>query len=126
MIKKRYIIGIVLVLLIFCATVSAIDAVSAAKYKKIDSNKYTADNGAIVKYTTSFNGKTVKMVNKVYTKNSKYLGSQTYYLTKTSKTQLKIKVVTRVKGSPPKVESGFGKTKLSAKSYYLKKVKPKG
>jgi len=123
MIKRRYIVGIILALLMLCAAVTAADAVSAAKYKKFDSGKAKSNDG-IIKYTTFYNGKTVKMVNKVYTKNSKYVGSMTFYISKYGKNQLKAKIVTRVKGYPVQTKNSYEKTKLSPKTYYNKKIKP--
>ena len=35
-----------------CATISVVDTVSAAKYKKIDSGKFKNDDGTIITFTT--------------------------------------------------------------------------
>ena len=127
MLNRRYIIGILLILLMTCVAVSAVDPVSAAKYKKIDSGNVDANDGSVIKYTTQFNGKTVKMTNKIYAigKNkSKYVGTATYYLTKTNKKTIKQTIVISSKGFKSKKTIDYYTTSLSAKSYYKKVLKP--
>ena len=130
MIKKKHAMGIILALVMICAALSAVDTVSAAKYKKIDSGKYKEDSGVLDKYTTYYNGKTVKISFNGYAKNkktkkyTKYLGNVKYYLTKTSKKKLKVVKVSKLKGTPSQKETSYDITSLSAKKYYYKKLKP--
>jgi len=132
MIKKNHIIGIILALFVICAVISVVDTVSAAKYKKIDSGKFKNDDGSISKFVTYYNGKTVKINLKLYAKDPKIkkyqaIGIANIYLTKTSKKLLKEKMVFKFKYksySSTQAVTGYEKTSLSAKSYYLKYFKP--
>ena len=126
MLKRKYIIGILLVLLMTCVAVSAVDDVSAAKYKKFDSGQIKTSDESLFKYSTSYNGKTVKMTNKIYAKEKNkyaYLGTVIYYLTKTNKKNLKMTIVISSKGFKTKKSIEYHRTNLSAKSYYNKILK---
>ena len=123
MIKKKHMIGIVLALVMVCAMISVVDTVSAAKYKKIDSFKNKNNNGTINKFTTYYNGKTIKIKLSLYskaskTKKSKNLGYSNIYLTKTSKKVLKMTTIPKFKNSPNVKDTQYVKTSLSSKKYY--------
>lgn len=132
MIKQKHIIGILLALVMICAALSVVDTVSAAKYKKIDSGKFKNDDGTMSRFTTYYNSKTVKINMKIYAKNPKTkkyqsIGTTNIYLTKSSKKTLKVKVVLQIKWkaySSTNTGTYYEKTSLSAKSYYIKKLKP--
>ena len=133
MVNQKHIIGILLALVIVCATISIVDTVSAAKYKKIDSYKYK-DGSGVSKVTTYYNGKTVKVNSKFYLKNkktnkyTKLSETMDMYLTKVSKNKLKMviidKEVCKKHGSHTHKDIEYRKTSLSAKSYYTKVLKP--
>ena len=124
---KKYIFISLLIFFILIAVTSSVDTISATKYKKIDQGKINGYNGVLVKYVTYHNGKTVKMFNKVYIKNKnkyKQLSTMNIYLTKNTKTKLKIRIVSSSKGVPDFKHTFYEKTRLSAKSFYKKNISP--
>ena len=127
MINRRYIIGIFLVLLMTCVAISAVDAVSAAKYKKIDSGQYSTNQGYLIKYNTVYNGKIVKTTHKLYgyDKNNTLVNAATFSfnLKKVSKKKIKGVAMISGKGFKTKKNTAYEKTKLSVKSYYMKSFK---
>jgi len=130
MIKQKHVIGILLALVMVCATMSIVDTVDAAKYRKIDKGQHYDSTGVFVKYTAYYNGKTVKVVQKGYifdsntNKYNKFIGTDTFYSTKVGKNVIKINRVIKQKGYSTRKENHRIKTKLSAKSFYKKKLIP--
>lgn len=124
MIKKRYILGIVMLFFMLIAVASAVDGVSAAKYKKIDQGKKYVGDGVTTSWNAYYNGKTVKTTCNFYIKVSKesdyykYASMKTT-LTKTSKTKLKSSMTLNILGSKSSVTT-TERTSLTAKSYYTK------
>lgn len=132
MLKKKYIIGILLAVLMTCAVVSAMDTVSAAKYKKIDEGKNTVydsyNNEYVTKWYAKSNGKVVKTSWKLYAKvnnknvlYSNWVGSHK----KTSKKVLKSSVTYKKTKYMSRSKKRYqDKTTLSANKFYMKKLKP--
>ena len=111
------------------AVATAVEDVSAAKYKQFDKGSKIIGKDAVgknvsISWNAKSNGKTVKTVcnfHKVYGKNKKTkIASITATLTKISKTKIKYTVTTKEKGRKSVTETFIKKTKLTAKSYYNK------
>ena len=131
MLKKRYILGIVLLLLIAVSVTTATE-VSAAKYKKFDNGtkvggynkngqKFSIfwaaySNGNYVKTTCNFYKKPPGSNKKI-----KFAYMKTV-LTKISKNKVKYTITSNLYG-PKTIERHTEKTKLSAKAYYIKQIK---
>jgi len=135
MLRKKYILGILLAIFMFCAVVSAVEDVSAAKYKVIDKgtayidNDVKGDKNVKSVWKTYSNGK--KIV--IYWKGYNNFGKKKYQLvsnskdsiTKVSKTEFKITSISyRTKYVPYSKKTYYEKSSLSLKSYYLKRCKP--
>jgi len=108
------------------AVATAVEDVSAAKYKQFDKGSKNLGNGVSTSWTAKSNGKTVKTVFNVYIEYfgvGKYkYSSMSTTLTKTSKTKLKYTITTNINGSKA-TKKYSEKTKLSAKNYYNKYIK---
>ena len=133
MVNKKYLISSILVVLISIAMISAVESVSAAKYKTIDTGKKAfKDNNIpmISKWNAKSNGKTVIAYWKLYFKNPKtkryILASNVKFsFKKISKTKLVGTGTTyKTVAAPYSKEPIASKTRLSAKSYYFKELRP--
>ena len=128
MIKKKYILGIMLALLMLCAAVTAADEVSAAKYK-VDKGSVIYENGkAMMQWNTYLDTKTNKRTVDVTfgnynKKNKKYIPMEGYTTTlkKVSKTKIKI-VEVELKSEEKKVK--YKKTRFTTKAYYWNVYRP--
>ena len=126
MIKKRYILGIVLVLFMLIAVATAVDDVSAAKYKKFDSGKKVSSNGYTSKWVAYSNGKDVKCTGNFYMKiegQSLKIGTMKVTLVKVSKNKIKGTMTSKFIGSKKESDTKTFKSKLSTKTYYKKNIK---
>ena len=129
MLRKKYILGILLAIFMFCAVVSAVDEVFAAKYKVIDKGtKYIdfyekKDKDIKSVWKTKSNGKTIVADWKVYRKfgkkNYKLFSDIKITMTKVSKTKIKVTYINyRTKYGSYSKDTYSVKTNLSLKSYY--------
>ena len=135
MLRKKYILGILLAIFMLCAVVSAVDDVSAAKYKVIDKgtkyydNDVKGDKNVKSVWKTYSNGKKIVIYWKGYNnfgkKEYKLVTNSKITVTKVSKTKFKITDISyRTKYVPYDKDTYYVKSKLSLKSYYSKTYKP--
>ena len=135
MLRKKYILGILLAIFILCAVVSAVDAVSAAKYKVIDKGtKYLdigvkGDESAKSVWKTYYNGKKIviywKAYNRMGKKKYQLVANLEITITKVSKTKVKITYINyRTKYGSYIKSTYYDKSNLSLKNYYSKYYKP--
>jgi len=129
MLKKKYILGILLAIFMFCAVVSAVDEVSAAKYKVIDKGiKYfdfyeKKDKEIKSVWKTQSNGKKIvvdwKNYRKFGKKNYKLFSDIRISMTKVSKTKVKVTYTYyRTKYGPYSKSTTYDRSNLSINRHY--------
>lgn len=131
MFNKKIIVGLILAVLMSIAMVSAAEAASVTKEKKvvseekIDSGKIKCSNGSVAVFETFYNCKTKRlhMDVKVYTKNKKgkYILDDTKWkstsLKKVNKNKLRIESSSVISSS---IRISYAKTGLNVVNYYKK------
>ena len=128
MTNKKYVIGIILMLFMLCATASAIDAASAAKYKVDKGSVITSDGKGMMKWDTTLdtknNARTISATIGNYNKKTKkYNPREGSIITLKKVSKTKIKIVSVEPKSGQKVTS-YKKTKLSTRLYYWNVYRP--
>jgi hypothetical protein len=132
-INKKYAISILFVFLVTVAMICAVETVTAAKYKTIDSGKkvFIEENGtAISQWKTISNGKVIKSKFKLYGKNSEMKKHVLVLHTdmtikKISKTKVICTVVSyKTVGAPYTKKTIPIKTRSSSLSWYYKEIRP--
>ena len=109
------------------AVATAVEDVSAAKYKQFDKGSKNFGNGYSTSWTAKYNGKTVKTTCNCYylysgqSKKTK-IGSVSGTMTKVTKNKMKSKMTINLYGSKS-TKPFVDKTKLSSKSFYNKYYK---
>jgi len=127
MIKKRYILGIFLLLFMVIAMASAVDDVSAAKYTKYNSGTKVFSDGFTSKWVAYSNGKNIKSTCNAYMKKGGKdvkIGTVKVNLVKVGKNKLKWTKIIKLIGANKKTETRTVIYKSSTKSYYKKYIIP--
>jgi len=135
MLKKKYILGILLAIFMLCAVVSAVDDVSAAKYKMTDKgtkyidNDVKGDKNVKSVWKTYYNGKKIIIYWKGYNnfgkKKYKLVSNSKITITKPSKTKIKITTISyRTKYVPYRKTTYCAEDSLGLKTYYSKYYEP--